>query len=233
MQAILTTQVFEGNREYLLNMTPNILYAFSDDFTILLTMPFVVRHRINHHHTSGPGDFIVELEYDIYTKEHYTYYDQITIVANTSIPTGSAKKNPPTGIGANSFFLGATLSRMGINWFYFTSYGEILKASSHRTRFGNEFLYQYGIGRRIFSNSEWLLAWLLEFDGDYTLQDIVKGKINPNSGGNIIYATPSLFLSSNESLVMHLGMGFPIYQRLNGHQPKQNYLVTLHLAWLF
>ena len=181
-----------------------MLYAFRDDLSIFLTLPDAVRFREENFHSSGPEDFVVQFEYAPYTKEYYTYYDQLTIVANVTIPTGSATKNPPTGIGSNSFFIGMTFSRMGINWFYFTSYGRIFTTSSHRTQFGDQFLYQYGVGRRIFSNSEWLFDWMLEVDGIRAEKNRIRGMINPNSGGNIIFVTPSLFLSSKKSLAVNM-----------------------------
>lgn len=129
---------FRGKNEYFINIVPSILYGFTDDFSIFISVPFAARYRQGNHRSSGSGDIIVQLEYVPWTKEHYTYYDQITVVTNVTIPTGSIKNNPPTGIGANSFFIGGTYSWMGINWYYFTSHGAVLKTSSHRTKFENE-----------------------------------------------------------------------------------------------
>ena len=81
------------------------------------------------------------------------------------------EKKPRTGLGANSFFLGAIFSRMGIDWFYFISLARIWNCTSHRTKFGDQFLYQYGIGRRLCNTSEWLFAAQLEFDGTYSERD--------------------------------------------------------------
>lgn len=232
-QALFLTTEFKGEHEYFINMVPSILYGIRDDLSIFISMPIAVRYRQEHHHSSGPEDLIIQLEYSPWTGEYYTYYDQITLVGNVTIPTGSTKKNPNTGTGSNSFFIGGIYSRMAINWFYFTSYGGVLNASSHRTRFGNQFLYQYGVGRRICSNKNWLFAWMVEFDGLYFERNKIHGKTNHDSGGNIISVTPSLFIASKESLIVQLGIGFPIYQHLFGHQSKKEYMLALNLEWTF
>jgi hypothetical protein len=224
---------FKGEDQYFINVVPSLIYAFLDELSIFISVPEAVRYRDGDDHSSGPGDLLIQFEYAPYTEEYYTYYDQISIVANVTVPTGSTKRNPNTGVGANSFFIGWTFARMGINWFYFTSYGGIFNASSHRTRFGDQFLYQYGVGRRIFNTKKWLFDWMLEFDGTYACRDKINGMIDPDSGGNIIYMTPSLFIASNESLVVQLGLGVPIQQRLFGRQKRKEYVLSLNVFWTF
>ena len=224
---------FKGKREYFIDIQNTLIYAFSDDLAILIDYSNAIRFRQNNNRSSGPEDLIIQMEYAPYTKENYTYIDQLTIVGNITIPTGSIKKDPATGKGANTFFIGSTFSRVAIDWFYFTSYGGIFCATSHRTRAGDQFLYQYGVGRRIFNNSNWLLDWMLEFDGQYSAKDKIEGVTDRNSGGNIIYVTPSFFLASKKSLVVQLGIGFPIVQQLYGHQNRKEYLLQTKISWTF
>lgn len=226
---------FQGKEEdqYFIDISNSIIYGFKDNFSIFINVPNAIRYRNENHRSSGPADLVIQLEYAPYTQEHETYYDQISLVANVTIPTGSAKKNPPTGVGANSFFIGGVYSTMGINWFYFTSYGGIFNGSSHRTQFGNQFLYEYGVGRRIFSNSDWLMDWMIEFDGLYATRDKIEGERNRNSGGNIIYVTPSIFLASKEHFTFQVGVGFPIVQKLFGHQKKQEHSFQTKISWKF
>lgn len=224
---------FKGEDEYFINLEGDLIYGINENLAIIISGLDAVRFRQAETHSSGPEDSAIQFEYAPYTKAYDTFYDQMTLVANITIPTGSIKKTPPTGKGANTFFVGFTYSRVGINWFFFTSYGGIFCATSHRTTFGNQFLYQYGIGRRIFSNADWLFDWMLEFDGTYSCRDKIQGVTDPNSGGNIIYATPSLFLASKKHLVVQLGMGFPIAQQLYGHQNRKDYLLQTKISWAF
>lgn len=232
-QAYVLTNEFKGDDQYFVNMVPSYIYGLTDNLTIFLSAPFAVRYRQKNHHTSGPGDALVQLEYAFYTKAYRTYYDQATIVTNITIPIGSRRKNPSIALGSNNFFIGLTYSRMKINWFYFTSHGVITTSSSHRTQHGNQFLYQFGIGRRITNTKVWLFDWMLELDGIYSWKDRINGKIDPNSGGNVIYLTPSIWISSAENLIAQFGIGFPICQSLFGHQMKNDYLLSLNVGWTF
>lgn len=231
--AQLAINKFQNENQYFINISPALIYTFTDSFSLFLVAPFAPRYRTGHHHSSGPEDAIIQLEYAFYTKAHKTYYDQATIVANVTIPTGSMKKNPPTGFGANSFFLGGTFSRMEIDWFYFASSGGIVTTSSHRTQHGDQFLYQLGFGRRIANTKEWLFDWMIEVDGTYSWKDRINGKLDPNSGGNVILLTPSLWFSTNESLFLQLGIGVPIQQNLFGHQKRNQYVIFFQSGWLF
>jgi hypothetical protein len=232
-QAQLSINEFKGKKQYFININPAIIYAFTDSLSLFLVASFAPRYRQGNHHSSGPEDTTIQGEYAFYTKAYKTFYDQATIVANVTIPTGSTTKNPPTGVGANSFFLGRTYSRMEINWFYFVSSGGILMTSSHQTKHGNQFLYQFGFGRRIANTSEWLFDWMIEVNGTFSWKDKINGKIDPNSGGNVIYLTPSLWISTNESLFLQFGIGFPIQQSLFGNQKKNEYALFFNSGWLF
>ena len=71
---------------------------------------------------------------------------------------------------------------------------------------------------------------LLELDGQYTTKDRVLGQNLPDTGGNIIGLTPSLWFSTPH-LILQLGVGFPILQNLNGKQTKTDYYVAGSLSW--
>ncbi len=137
-----------------------------------------------------------------------------------TFPTGSGTKIPPTGFEAISFFLGATLNYSTVNWMVFTSYGGILTTTRHKTRFGNEIFYEFGLERYLPSPCGWIFAMMLEFNGVYSWKNKIKGTIDPDSGGNVIYLTPSLWFSSKR-LIIQLGAGYPIVQHLFGSQPKK------------
>lgn len=232
-QALLLTSYLKGDDEYFITLVPSLLYAFTDHLSLFLSEPIAVRFRQDDHHSSGPGDAIIQLEYGFYTKSYWTFYDQATLVANVTIPTGSMRKNPNTGIGSNSFFIGATYARTGIDWYVFTGQGGIFTATKHQTRFGNAYLYQFGVGRRIASTKDWLFAWLLELDGTYFGRNRVRGIVDPDSGGNVIFLTPSLWISSSESFLLQFGVGLPIYEHLLGHQIKDDYALELNVGWTF
>ncbi|HSW71656.1 MAG TPA: hypothetical protein VLH77_06765, partial [Gammaproteobacteria bacterium] len=98
------------------------------------------------------------------------------------------------------------------------------------TKFGNTYLYQAGFGRNIKSTHQWLFAWMLEGDGSYTQKNRISGVIDPNSGGNVIYLTPSIFVSNN-GFIFQLGAGWPLTQHLNGVQGRDSYLLAASLGF--
>lgn len=232
-QFVLFSSYLKGNDQYYITLTPQLLYQPTDELSILLFQPFAVRYREKEDHTTAPGDGLVQLEYMFYQEDTDDYLIQATVLGNITLPTGSARKHPPTGFGANSFFLGATWDKLTVDWYYFFQAGWTFTTSSHQTKYGNQFLYQAGIGRRIASTKEWLFNWLVEFDGTHYQQDRLQGKINPNSGADVFYITPSLSLASIKHLVLQLGIGFPVYQHLRGKQTKNDYVVESNFIWTF
>ena len=224
---------FAGDNKHLTEVIPSLLHGITDDFSINFAIPFTPSNRAHGHTSSGVEDVELQFEYSPYHNSTTCYEEGATVVANVTFPTGSTKRNPPTGLGSSSFFLGATYSRMYTDWFGFLSDGILFPTPHHGTKAGNAFLYQAGLGRNILSiKSDLTLAWLAEINGLYLQKSKIKSKTDPNSGRNIVYITPSLQLCT-EKLLLQLGFGFPIIQHLFGHQNKNNYLVTSNFVWTF
>jgi len=233
LQSFLLAEYFVGKQEYSIDIVPSITYGITDNFSVVFEAPMTPRLKENNHHSSGLEDISLQLEYAFFNKSTCNYEDEATIVAGSFFPSGCPNKTPPTGAGAMSYFLGLTYSRMTPDWIWFTAHGMNLKSSHHGTRFGNQFLYQFGLGRNICNiDSEWIFAWVAEVDGTFSQKNKILSETDPDSGGNIIYLTPSLWLSS-EKLMLQAGVGFPIAQRLNGTQNRNQYLLVVNLGWTF
>lgn len=86
-----------------------------------------------------------------------------------------------------SFFLGATLSRTAIDWYYYTSFGTFLPLQHDGSQYGRNFLYQAGIGRNIPTSSKMIMAIMLEMNGAVNSHNIIRGTVEGNSGGNDIF----------------------------------------------
>jgi hypothetical protein len=111
--------------------------------------------------------------------------------------------------------------------------GEMLTTSEHGTKEGNQYFYQFALSRNIFYiTSKLIIDVLFEIDGEYDRKNIIAGKVNPNSGGNVVYATPSLWISTKR-LIFQFGVGAPFIQELKGQQNKMHYLVAASLGWTF
>lgn len=223
---------FIGKNRIVTDFIPSVLFGITDNWSISFNFPFTPIMRDGCHKSNGFEDFFIQLEYAFYNKSTTCYVDQATLVANITVPTGSVRKIPPTGFGGPSLFLGATYYHVLIDWFMFTSPGAILTSSDHRTKFGYQFLYQFGIGRNIPSPKGWIYAWLVEIDGQYNKKNQIHGHFDNNSGGNVLYVTPSIWISSKEML-LQFGVSLPINQNLFGKQRKFDYALNFNFAWSF
>lgn len=231
-QAFFFADDFVGKHKKIVTLFPYIDFGLSDDCAVLLTFPYVPENRELRDHSTGLGDFSVQVECSVYSKTTYCYEDQATVLAAIVAPTGSIIRRPATGFGSTAFFVGATYNRMMVDWFMFACEGAFLTTSEHGFRQDNQFLYQGGIGRNIPSPCGWIYAWLVEVDGQYSQKNSNKGVIDHNTGGNVIYVTPSLWVSS-KYLLAQFGVSFPVNQNLFGNQPKFDYALNFALAWTF
>lgn len=223
---------FYGKKRLTIDLIPSVLFGVTDTFSLFFNTPVTPQYYDDPNRSSGLEDFFIQAEWAFYNQTTYTYVDQATIVANVTYPTGSIHKKPPTGFGSPSLFLGATYYHVYVDWLFFTSNGAVLTTSEHGNKFGDQFLYQCGMGRNFCSPEGWIYAWLLELDGQYGKRNRIRGHLDRNSGGNAIYFTPSLWVSSKNVLVQ-FGFSVPVNQNLFGHQHKYDFALNLNCAWSF
>lgn len=213
---------FIGDDQHFVDVAPTIVYGVTDEFSALLSVPFAASYKQDPFSSQGIEDTILQLEYAILAADYTCSYDQITIVANASFPTGSSTKNPTTGNGSMSYFVGTTYNRGWSDWDVFTSYGYEYLSQHKGTKVGNQYLYQAGVGRNIANVGGWLLAGMVEVNGTFTKKTKVLGVKDPNTGGNVIYLTPS-FWASSKYWILQAGFGFVVQQNLFGTQNRNKY----------
>lgn len=234
MLSQLSGSYTRGHNSYANIINPNIIYGIRNDLDVALFVPFTPTSRMDSSHSSGIMDMLFQAEYAYFTKSDIDYALTGSIVANVQFPTGSSSKNPRTGNGSFSYFLGTTFSYLSYNWYAFVSSGANLTTTRHGTKFGNTYLYQWGFARYVpqLSPKGWIFDLMIEFDGTYAQKDKIRNKTDPNSGGNTIFVFPSIWMSSKR-LALQWGIGFPIMQDLNGHQDKIHYSIAYNLGIAF
>lgn len=219
-QIFLSANAFLGKKSYSTTVAPNLVWGVATDLSLFVSVPFSPSSKDHHAHSSGLEDLLVQFKYTFYNGQNASATNQATVVANVGFPTGSSSKNPPTGFGSTSFFLGTTFNHTEIDWLFFLSPGVQLTTSKHGTQFGDQIFYQFGFGRNIPSPTGWIFAWIVELDGLFAWKNKFKGHTDPDSGGNVIYVTPSIWISS-KYLILQCGAGYPIVQHLFGHQSRK------------
>lgn len=205
-QLFFFADAFIGKDNYWADVIPGFLYGIRDDFSLFFNVPFAPGIQQGREHSSGIEDLFVQLEYAFCSLSYPRSQIQATVVGNATFPTGSIAKSPPTGMGSFSFFTGATCSYTTDTWLAFVSPGAVFVTTHSGTKMGNQFLYQAGFGRNIATLKGWIFAWLVEFDGLYAKKNQVQHHRNPNSGGNTIYVTPSIWISST-TITIQVGVG--------------------------
>lgn len=231
-QLFLYGDLFKGENKSFTDLMPGILYGITDHFSAFFNTPLAVDYRQKGHHSSGMEDIFLQLEYAFYDRRETSSTDAATLVVAGYFPTGSSHKDPPTGFGSMSYFVGATYNHTEVEWLFFTSYGTLLTTTHRETKFGNQFLYQGGIGKNISASHGWIVTWMAEIDGYYETKNRIDGKRDPNSGGNVIYLTPSLWASSTR-WILQLGLGIAVQQHLFGHQGRDSFLSAFNVGYTF
>lgn len=232
LQAYSYVNYLKGERRKAAEFIPAILYGITDDLTVFLNFPVSIKNEINCFKSCGIEDIFAQFEYAIYNKNHLTYINQWTLVGSLYLPTGSSSKIPPTGVGNPSFFLGSTFCHLAIDWYVYISAGATLIPKKNNSKFGNQYVYQFGLGKNIGTLPGWIFTWILELNGIYNQGNNVDGIIDLNSGGHSLFIGPSLWISS-EKLIIQAGISFPVYQHLFGIQNKIDYFAAINIGYTF
>jgi hypothetical protein len=216
-----------GVNEDFKSVIPSVLYGIMDRLSFLAQFPIAAKFREDNNTSHGVGDFTAQLEGVAYVKETTTTVDEITLVGNISVPTGLASATPATGFGSPTIFLGFTAGRTTPRWYYYTSMGANLTTKHDGTKFGNQFVYQFGLGGNIlYSADKYIFNWLVELDGIFIQRSKIAGTIACDTGGNRVLLGPSLWFSTRR-VFLQAGVSGLIAQHLFGAgQHRERYLVV-------
>ncbi len=145
VQLYFFADYFKGRERVISDLLPNAVIGITNDFSVQINLPFTPLMQDGNTKSRGIEDFFIQLEYAFYNKSTSTYADQATVVFNTTAPTGSVRKRPPTGLGSPAFFLGGTFYHTTVDWLLFTAQGILLTTSHRDTKIGEIFLSQFGV----------------------------------------------------------------------------------------
>lgn len=214
-------------------VVPQIYYAVRDDLCIGFGLPIAAQFIMQKHHSSGLQDCILQAEYAFYNNDHPTYGNQFTFVGNITFPSGSTKKDPVTGLGSPSFFLGMTASHMSEKWYLFVSPGYIITTPHSNKHLGNQWLYQWGIGRNLYYTSQKrLLTLILEFFGTQGGLDTLPLKASQRLGGTNLFIGPSVWFATPKYIV-NAGIAFPAMQKVSRINTKHKFIFAAEIGYKF
>lgn len=245
IQGFLAPNWLFGPQKYVFSLTPQLKYGFTNNSALLVGLPAALKAKDTTTSMSGLGDLFWLLESAFHTKDTLNYIDAITLLVGSTFPTGkpnkspvisptgSPNRNPGLGFGAPSMFFGLTAHRRSIDWYYWLNTGATYIAPYQGTRTGSNFIYQVGVGRKIYAVSQkMIVTGMLEFLGLYTENDTLCKAKDPASGSNIISIAP-VFWFSTMHFLLKAGVSIPVIQQVNNKADKNIYTATIVAGFTF
>lgn len=213
-------------------ISPQILYGISDMQVLYLVFPQYIFNKKYKDVSHGPSDIIFQVESVLHWNYQYRYLNYSTFVFNITLPTGSAIKKPPTGLGAPSFFFGITMAHLSVDWYIYNSYAIDVPTDSIISKDGKTFYYQAGLGRNLKYSKKWIYCLTFELTGYYSQKNKINSVKDNNSGGNIVYLGPNCWIA-NKRIAIQPGFQFVITQQLFGKQIKELFRGSILLGYKF
>ncbi len=190
LQFFFYTYDLVGDNKNLTSIIPELLYGIADNFSVFVQMPIASVFQVKDEVYQGLQDIKVQFEYAVVDQIAYDRTNQITLVGNITVPTGSEPSIHQQNFGsfsyhAPTFFFGTTMSHMDTTWYPFVSIGAQITTTGQGAKLGNQILYQAGLNRNIlFAPEKYMFNLMLELDGTYKEKNQIDGIVDLNSGGN-------------------------------------------------
>ena len=74
---------------------------------------------------------------------------------------------------------------------------------------------------------------MLELNGEYREKNDVDGEQDANTGGDVIFLSPGVRLSSSEQWSLFVSLGKSVYDDFNGRQTDVDYRLVGGLGFVF
>lgn len=215
------------------DVMPGFLYGIKDNLSVFANIPITLLLSSDCSTKSTLPGASVQVEYAYYTKSNSTSEFQATVLSAISGPNGSMIKQVVSNRQSSTLFVGETCSYISLDWYLYASLGDLISISrKNDSELGNNFLYQFGLGKNIIYSNDYIYLFLVEILGNKFKQDLLNGEIDENSGGNILFIAPSIWFSSKK-LILQFGFSIPVYQHLIGNQSNYKYQLAFNLGWTF
>jgi hypothetical protein len=246
----------------LLSASVSLAYGLTDDLTLSARLPYVKRKDIregeiedgeaeahNHGGADGIGDLSLLAQYRFLDGDRI----DASLIGGIKAPTGETNEKdggekleiefqPGTGSWDWLFGVSSSVSagRFGIH-------GNVLynltTEGSRDTEIGDAFFYNLGIVYALFNgdhaeaghHDHSHITWdvMLELNGEYRKKNEVDGNTEDNTGGDIIYLSPGIRVSSSASWSLFMSAGIPVYDDLNGRQADTDYRLVGGIGFAF
>lgn len=231
----------------LINASLALAYGITDDLTLSARLPYVDRQNIregeiedgdaeahDHGDSNGIGDLSVLAQYRFLARQTV----DVSVIGGIKAPTGKTDVKDggekletefQPGTGSWDWLFGASAS---INFGRIGLHGNVLynltTEGSQNTEIGDAFFYNLGVvyslssgeGEAHHGHDHSHLKWdiMLELNGEYREKNEIDGEKEDNSGGDVIFLSPGIRISSSDKWSLFLSVGKSIYDDFNGRQ---------------
>ncbi len=225
-----------GKNNNFSDIVPYFIYGVSDKLAISCGFPFAAKFKSDNYCSSGIEDIFIQAEYSFYNKDSSRFANQATFLTALSLPTGSTKKTPNTGLGSPTLFFGLTATHTSVDWYVFGSPGILFNTGKARLDAGQIYYYQFGFGRNLYYlPHKRLITLILEFFGASSKSSSsssgTSGTVNKNLITSGFYIGPSLWISTPQ-FIFNPGIAFNVSK---GKSSSDNlkYFFAVELGYKF
>ena len=217
-----------------------VYYAPTETLTVNIRVPVVMLPKTEGKRSTGVGNIHLQAEWACYNHlDKKGCLSQVTLLGTVRIP-GSGSNLTVIDIdtvNAPNAIMGFTTANWSNTWHNYSDFGVNLIATRHHFKLGNQFFFNLGLGRILFSKQLrkglLYLELLVDMNGTYRRPNLMYNKPDYISGGTITYLGPT-FRFSVPSFVFLGGLQYPILQvHRNPAAIRSHYKWGLGAAWVF
>ncbi len=246
----------------LLSVSASLAYGVTDDLTLSARLPYVDRQNIregeiedgeaeahDHGDSNGIGDLSMLAQYRFFERQAF----DASLIGGIKTPTGKTDVRDggqkldtefQPGTGSWDWLFGGSASvnagRMGLhaNVLY-----NLTTEGSQNTEIGDAFFHNLGLVYSLSGGHEEAhqghdhshLKWdlILELNGESRDKNDVAGEKDENTGGDVLFLSPGVRVSSSDSWSLFVSVGKTVYDDFNGIQTDVDYRLVGGLGFAF
>lgn len=240
-QFFMLADSFSGKDKEFVVIIPTYLHGIRNDLSLYVQLPILAKYKENGICLNGFQDLLAQLEWAFYDNVQFLTTKQMSIVVNTTLPTGQNSSEAISRFGPKVYgsygsptvFMGCTADYFNTAWYTFVSGGAKLSATNNGFTAGKQYLYQFGLSRNVCAKADtYIFNITVEVNGTYREQNEIHGMKDQNSGGNQILLGPSVWFSTPHCS-FQAGISGVVYQHLYGIQNKDVYFASVEVGYKF
>ena len=193
-----------------------LYYGITDTLTVNIRIPGVKYPKSPPLKSSGVGNVHLQAEWAFYNHFDKHSLSQATLVGTVRIPSSNVQVITIDTSKSPTFLVGATTSNWSDQWHTYGDASVNLTTTHKHFKLGNQFYYDLGLGRIVYSKTLsrgglLYVELLMDTNGLYSRPNTVHRKQDLSTGSFVAYLGPT-FRFSLPNFALLGGMQYPIAQ---------------------